>query len=359
MDLQRFADSAQERTEEATPRKKEEARKRGQVFKSMEVISAATLLATWGVLELAGPFMTRHLIAFLRDTYALIAKPDFSEGAVGELMQDLLLTSVIVALPVLGAALVSGLLANYLQVGFVFSLEPLKPQFSRINPAEGFKRIFSRRSLVELLKGLLKITIIGWVAYTAVAGDMQHFAAMMDVGVEGTTATIMGVVSKLFLRVGLATAVLAVFDYAYQRFEFNQQMKMTKQEVKEEMKQTEGSPEIKAAVRRRQREMARRRMMEDVKRADVVVTNPTHYAVALRYRADEGAAPRVLAKGQGFVAQRIKEIAKEAGIPTVENVPLARALHASVDVGKSIPPELYQAVAEVLAFVYRLKGRAM
>lgn len=169
----------------------------------------------------------------------------------------------------------------------------------------------------------------------------------------------MAVISKLFLRVGLATATLALFDFFYQRYEFRQQLKMTKQEIKEEFKQTEGSPEIRGAIRRRQRELARRRMMEDVKKADVVITNPTHFAIALRYRASEMAAPRVLAKGEGLVAQRIKEVAREADIPLVENKPLAQTLFRTVEIGHAIPQELFQAVAEVLAFVYRLKGRVI
>lgn len=359
MDLQRFADTAQERTEAATQRRKDEARRRGQVVKSMEVVSAVTLLTTWVTLQTGGSLMVRQLSLFTQESYALIAHPDFSEGAVGDLLRRLMLVTVIIAFPVVLAALVSGLLANYLQVGFVFTFEGVSPKFSRINPGEGFKRIFSRRSLMEFVKGLLKLTIVGFVAYNAIMGDLPHFAGLLDQPATATATILMQVMDKLVLRVGLSLLGVGLADYLYQRFEFNQSLKMTKQEVREEMKETEGDPLVKSAIRRRQREMARHRMMEDVKKADVVVTNPTHFAIAIRYKASEGAAPRVVAKGQGLLAQRIKEIAREADIPLVENKPLAQALYKAVDLGKPIPQELYQAVAEVLAVVYRLKGRAM
>lgn len=354
MNLQLFT---YERTEEATPRRREEARKRGQVFKSMELIGAISLLSTYVVLRFVGPYMAGRVLSFSRTLWEEGALQDWSESGVRLLLINTFLLVAIVVAPVLLGAMVAGLLGNYLQIGFLFTMEPLAPNFDRINPVSGFKRVFSRRALAELVKSLFKIGIIGYVAYKTVAGDLQSFPIMIGLEMNQVVAFMAALVSRLMLWVGLSMLVLALADYLYQRYEYEQSIRMTKQELKEEFRQTEGNPEVRSRIRQKQREMSRRRMVQDVKKADVVVTNPTHYAVALSYKDKEMTAPKVLAKGQGLIALRIREVAKEAHVPVVENPPLARQLHRVAEVGRAIPADLYQAVAEVLAFVYQLRQK--
>lgn len=354
MDLQLFA---QEKTEEATPKRREDARKKGQVFKSMEVVGAISLLATYLVLRVAGPFMAGRIFTFSRTLWEQGATQDWSESGVRLLINRTVLTAALVAAPIALTAAAAGLAANLIQVGFLFTLEPLTPDLNRINPGSGFKRIFSRRTVAELVKSLIKVTIIGFVAYRTVADDLEAFPLLIGLELPQMLQFLTDLVSRLMLWVGVSLLVMALADYMYQRWEYEESIKMSKQEVKEEFKQQEGNPEIRSKIRQKQREMARRRMMQDVKKADVVVTNPTHYAVALQYKQEAMAAPKVLAKGQGLVALRIRELAQEANVPIVENPPLARQLHAQTDIGQEVPLDLYQTVAEVLAYVYQLKQK--
>lgn len=354
MNLQWFA---QEPTEAATPRRRAEARGRGQLFKSMELIGAMSLLATYGVLRFVGPYMGGRVLHYSRNLWSQGASQDWTEAGVRVLFIDMFLLVGIVIAPVLLAAMVAGLLGNYLQVGFLFTLEPLVPSFDRINPFSGLKRVFSRRALAELVKSVVKITIIGYVAYRTVADDLDLFPTLIGMDLEQVVAFLSGLVSRMLLWVGISMLIMAVADYAYQRYEYEVSLRMSKFEVKQEFKQTEGNPEIRQKIRQKQREMSRQRMMHDVKKADVVVTNPTHYAVALEYKREHMTAPRVLAKGQGLIALRIRELAKANHVPVVENPPLARELHQVTDIGKEVPADLFQAVAEVLAFVYQLKQK--
>lgn len=354
MDLQLFAG---ERTEEATPKRREEARKKGQVFKSMELVGAISLLATYFTLQYAAPFMAGRIFAFSRSLWEQGNLQDWSEAGVRSLINNIFFITAMVAAPVALAAALAGLLGNILQVGFLFTGEPLVPNFDRINPGSGMKRIFSKRSLVEMIKAMIKVTIIGWVAYSTVAGDLDAFPLLIGLELPQMIQFFVELISRLLLWVGISMLVLSLADYMYQRWEYEESIKMSKQEVKEEWKQTEGNPEVKSKIRQKQREMSRRRMMEDVKKADVVVTNPTHYAVALAYKQDAMAAPKVLAKGQNLVALRIRELAQEADVPIVENPPLARQIYSMTDIGQEIPGDLFQAVAEVLAYVYQLKQK--
>ncbi|HLN63161.1 MAG TPA: flagellar biosynthesis protein FlhB [Symbiobacteriaceae bacterium] len=354
MDLQLFA---QEKTEEATPKRREDARKKGQVFKSTEVVAAATLLATYLVIKYAAPFMAGRVFAFSRSLWEQGPVQDWSEaGVLALITQTALLVAMVIA-PVVLTAAAAGVAGNIAQVGFLFTLEPLTPSLDRINPGSGMKRLFSRRALVELLKSLIKISVIGYVAYRTVSDKLDAFPLLISLELPQMLLFISDLVSQLLLWVGVTTLVLSLADYMYQRYEYEESLKMSKQEIKEEWKQQEGNPEVRSKIKQKQREMARRRMMQDVRNADVVVTNPTHFAVALSYKQPAMGAPKVLAKGQGFVALRIRELAKEADVAIVENPPLARALYAQADVGQEIPADLYQAVAEVLAFVYQLKQK--
>ena len=249
-----------------------------------------------------------------------------------------------------------GFIANVMQVGFQISTEAMALKLSKLNPISGMKRFVSLKSLVEIVKSIIKIFFIGGIAYLLVEGEIKAFPVLVHQEVGQILVFIARVAIKICFFVCLAMILLAVLDYIYQRWQYEQDLKMTKQEVKDESKQTYGDPQVKARIRSVQMEMARRRMMDAVPEADVVITNPTHLAIALKFDAREMIAPRVLAKGSGHIAQRIREIAAENKIPLFEQKPLAQALYKMVEIGDYIPPELYRAVAEVLAYVYRLKG---
>ncbi|BDG59369.1 flagellar biosynthesis protein FlhB [Caldinitratiruptor microaerophilus] len=356
MHLQFFA---QERTEPASPRRIQRARQRGQVARSPEVAAALTLLTAYLALRFWGPSAWGVLLSLAREGWggAWGMVPELGEGDALHLGLRVLAVTALAAGPLVVAAGLTGLLANLAQVGFVLTGAPLAPDLGRLNPLQGLQRLFSRRALVDLVRALVKVVIVGIVAYRTVKGRLADLPGLADVPPEGVLAAVAGMAGTVVLRVGLAWLVAAAVDYVYQRWEYQMSLRMTRQEVKEELRETEGAPEVRQRIRRRQREIARRRMMAEVPRADVVITNPTHYAVALRYDAAEMDAPQVVAKGQGLVARRIREVAVAADVPVVENPPLARSLYEAVEIGESIPPELYQAVAEVLAFVYRLKGR--
>ena len=257
--------------------------------------------------------------------------------------------------PIFAMSILAGLAVNYLQVGFLFTTEPLNPQFNRLNPAEGFKKIASKRSVFELAKSLLKVVMVGLVGFLFVRGNLDTLLSTLYQDAEGVWETIRSLSLTLALRIGLLFLVLSVMDYIYQRFEHNQSQKMSKQDVKEEHKQMEGDPQLKGQLRERQRSIATQRMMQDVPEATVVITNPTELAVAIRYREDQDEAPTVVAKGAALMAKRIRDTAREHGVPVMENKPVARMLYDQVEIGQDIPVDLYQVVAEILALVYKLR----
>ena len=340
------------KTEKATPKRREEAREKGQVPRSVEVNSAVILLTALLTFRYAGPYMVDSMNQLAVFYYQNMNMTLGMESLYSLGLFYMWQIAKIIA-PVLGMILLVGLMANYMQVGVLFTLKPLVPKFSNVSPLSGFKKLFSRRSLVDFFKSILKLLLIGWVVYKGVKGALPDLVPTMDM--QGAEA--LKFVGRLTLtilnRAILALAVLAVLDFFYQRWEYEDGLKMTKQEIRDEFKQSEGDPMIKARIRQIQREMARRRMFESVPRADVVITNPTHVAVALEYK--EGmSAPVVLAKGERVVAEKIKEMAKKNRIPIVENPPLARALLKQCPVGAPISPDLFEAVAEILAFVYRM-----
>jgi flagellar biosynthetic protein FlhB len=260
--------------------------------------------------------------------------------------------------PLLVAMPLVAVLGNVGQSGLMLSGKSLMPDFSRINPMSGFSRLFSLRTVVEMLKTFIKLGVVGWLLYKAYVNSIPMFLSLASGDLAGSLGLFLGTAFSTGMTVGGGFLVLALADFGYQRWEFLRGAKMTKQEIKEEYKQSEGSPEIRAAIRRRQRRMAMSRMMQNVPTADVVVTNPTHFAVALRYRGDEMAAPKVIAKGQDLIAQRIKQIAREHNVPVIENKPLAQALFKTVEVDQEISYELFQSVAQILAYIYSLKRRS-
>lgn len=352
LDLQLFAG---EKTEPATPHKREEARKKGQVFRSNDLNSAFIILAVFAVINFALPYMLESLQGFAKEYLVGRSKVDLTPVVAYAILMESLDLMVKITLPILAVATLAGLVSNLLQVGFIFSTEPLGMKLERINPIEGFKRIFSKRALVELVKSVFKLGFIGYIVYQIGVKYIFLFPSLMDMEVIAIIKSLMAIIFEMAMKIGIALFVLGVLDYLYQRWEHEQSLKMTKQEVKEEYKQMEGHPQIKARQKQKQREMAMRRMMAEVPKADVVITNPTHFAVALRYTAEKMDAPMVVAKGQDFVAQRIKDLARESGVTIVENQELARNLFYICDLGEVIPENLYQAVAQVLAFVYRQK----
>jgi flagellar biosynthetic protein FlhB len=352
-------DKDQERTEQATPRRREEARKKGQVARSQEVASVAILLACLIYFYFDSGRLVKKMMgmvsSFLKESGTLL----ISNNNIQSLAVDWLFEFFILIAPLLLTVLIAGLFANFIQVGFVISAEALEPKFSKIDPIKGFQKLFSLKSFAELAKNILKLSIVGYVAYVTVASEIGNLPSLMDQS-AGEILVYMGQISfTIILRTSWVLIVLAILDYVYQRWEYEKGLKMSRQEIKDEYKQTDGDPLIKARIRRIQREMARKRMMAQVPKADVVITNPDHIAVALQYDQLKMFAPVVVAKGTGFVAEKIKEIARESKVSVIENKPLARVLYKMVKVNEVIPENLYKAVAEVLAYVYGLKERTV
>jgi flagellar biosynthetic protein FlhB len=346
-----------EKSEKATPRRREEARKKGQVAKSREIPSVLVLMTGLLVLFLIGRQVTINLANFTSQMLGRAGTLSITPSSIQALGQEMITFLLAALAPLMLAVLAMAVLANYIQVGSLFSVELIKPDFSKIDIFKGLKRLFSIQSLMEMLKSLLKLLIIGYVAYSTIAGELKGIVPLTDQELPAIFSYISRVSFNIFIKSTLVMALLAGLDYLFQRLQHEKKLRMTHQELKEEFKQTEGDPLIKSRVRSLQREMARRRMMAEVPKADVIITNPTHLAIAVTYRSGEMVAPQVSAKGANFVAEKIKEIARGHGIPILENKPLAQALFKTVDLGQMIPPSLYQVVAEVLAYVYRLKNK--
>lgn len=346
-----------ERTEKATPKKRRDARERGQVLKSTEINHALSLLILFGALYILHGFIYHHALELIQTALSEqnLMRPSMNGGELYQVAIQSLRSLALMSLPILGVALFSGLLVNYVQVGFLFTTQTLMPKFSRISPIQGFKRIFSMRTLVELVKSLLKISVILWVTVSTLQPKLPEVPNMLAVSPWDSFGYALGLAGELGLKISLALLILALADYLFQWWQYEKDLRMTKQEIKDEYKLTEGDPQIKGQIRQKQRQMAAMRMMQSVPEADVVITNPTHYAIALRYQDGTDSAPVVLAKGKGHLALRIREIASQHGVERVENRALAHALYASCEVGDAIPEQLYQSVAEVLAYVYRMK----
>ncbi len=347
-----------DKSEEPTPHKLREARKKGQVVKSKEITSAAMIVVVFYTLKATAPMIWGQLTMFTRYTWEQIAYP-FSVHQVSHLLLLALKTFLLVMAPLLIVSLVVALVAEIAQTGgFVFSEDALVPKLEKLNPLEGFKRIFfSMKGLVMLLINLVKIALVGYIVYKAIKNELPYLLTSMEKPLSVSLAWAGMLVIKIALRVALFYFVIALFDYLYQRYEFMKSMRMSKQEIKEEYKRLEGDPQIKQRIRQAQREMAMSRASGKVPNADVVVTNPVHVAVAIRYRQQETQSPVVIAKGQRLWAQHIRQIAENHYIPVVENPELAWKLYRLVPVNHSVPAELYRPVAEVLAFVYNLKRR--
>ena len=352
-DLQRFAEG--DKTEEPTEKKRRDARKKGQVARSQELNAAFVLLMGFFMLKLLWEYIYGNMAEYMTYLYSHLYVSTSTES-ISELFIGVMILLAKTSLPVMFSIMIIGLGINLMQVGLVISTEKLEPKLDNLNPINGFGRIFSKRSLVEMFKSIFKIIIIGFFIWLYVKDQIPYMPYFIYYDLGTSLEQIADIIFTLAFQIIAVIMVLAIADYAYQSWQTTQDLMMTKQEVKDEFKQTEGDPQIKGKIRQKQRQMAMSRMMQEVPKADVIVTNPTHLAIALMYKQGM-TAPVVLAKGQDIVAERIKTIAREHHIPVLENKPLARALYEAVQVGDIVPRELYQAVAEVLAHVYKLKHR--
>lgn len=353
-----------EKTEPATAKKLEDARKEGQVAKSKEIGLGLSLLSLFLILKITIGWIGEKLLECFSMIYGRI--PDMIRqqdgmipaAAFSGVFRNMLLRILLILAPFLLVGSVVAFVGDLVQVKWKPTFKPMKPKLSKMNPAKGLKKIISPNSLLELGKAILKISLIAYVVYTTLRDKAGILLSMYDIPLMQAVSATGNIVINLGIKISAIYMVIAGLDYLYQKWKFAEDMKMTKQEVKEEYKNAEGDPKVKGKIRQRMQEASRRRMMQSVPEADVVITNPTHYAVAIKYDADAYAAPMVTAKGEDFLAQKIKEVAKENHVEIVENKPLARMLYANVEIGELIPPELYQAVAEVLAMVYHAQGRA-
>lgn len=350
-----------EKTEPATAKKLKEAREEGQVAKSKELTAAFDLIVLFLVLKVFISMIGEGFVNVFNYAYKLM--PDLlsqfamemSPRAISGLFIEICKQMLSIAWPFFVFGFAITLVISIMQVGWKISGKPLQPKLDRFNPVNGFKRIFSKDSVFELVKSIVKIAVIIYIAYSSIKDQADDLFILYDISLWQAVALCGDIVINTGLKISLVYLVVGIADFIFQKFRFNEEMKMTKQEVKDEYKNTEGNPEIKGKQRQRMREASRRRMMQDVPKADVVITNPTHLAIAIKYDPEENRAPIVLAKGEDYLAQKIKELARESNVEIVENKPLARMLYANVDVGGEIPPELYQAVAEILAMVYNMR----
>ncbi|HTZ40056.1 MAG TPA: flagellar biosynthesis protein FlhB [Syntrophales bacterium] len=352
-------DKDQERTEQASPRRREEAHKKGQVARSPEVPSAAILLACTLLFYFGSSGMLERMMDLTRWILRECGTTTVSLGSIETLFWGWAWKLFLIMAPLLLTVVVAGFLSNYLQIGFIFAPEAIAPKFEKIDPLKGFQRLFSLRSLVELIKSILKMAVVAAIVWFTLKDETENLIPLMDESLMGILVYSGKVSFRIMITTCWVLIILALLDYLYQRWEYEKGLRMSRQEVKDEYKQAEGDPLVKARIRRIQREIARKRMMAKVPKADVVITNPTHLAVAIQYDADRMYAPVVVAKGAGYVAETIKEIARANKVPVIENKPVAQLLYKTVDVDRAIPEDLYRAVAEILAYVYGLKEHAV
>lgn len=361
-DLQLFAKEGQdgEKTEEPTAKKLEDARKKGQVMRSTEVVTAATLLAFFFMLKIFVGFIGNRFMTSFRQTIGFISdytSEPFTLNTARTIIRGSFWNIIVAAFPIMIVGLVVTIVAIVFQVKWKVTAEPLKPKFDKFNPVTGMKRLFSKDKIMDLFKSIAKVVILAYVVYSYLKNQWPLIYKMYSYTLPQAIAVIGDTVINVGIRISALFAVIALFDLFYQKWKYHQDMMMSKQEVKDEYKNSEGDPKVKSQQKQRMQQASQRRMMQDLPNADVVITNPTHLAVAIQYDKDTNEAPVVVAKGADYLAQKIKDRARENAIEIVENKPLARMLYHNVEIGAEIPPELYQMVAEVLAYVYSLTGR--
>ena len=351
--------AGEEKTEKATPKKRRDQRKEGNVLQSKEVATAVTVLGLFSIVRLLAGFFMKNILSFSTRIYEQAGTYIVTADSFMKLIVDAITVVVLIVGPVCAAAMLLGIIPTVAQTKGLFTMKALQPKFSRLNPLEGIKKLFSLQSLVGIVKGLIEVIAIGVLVFNEISERMPRILALMDAGLVQGIAFAAISIYDLVMTICIVLVFVAAADYLFQWWQFEKKLKMSKQEVKDEFKQMEGDPQIKSKIKQRQQEMARSRMMQEVPTADVVIRNPTHYAVALRYDQDKNKAPQVIAKGKGHLALKIVEIAEAHDVYCMENPPLARALYGQVDLGREIPYELYDAVAEVLTVVYREKNKTL
>ncbi|MFH1453479.1 MAG: flagellar biosynthesis protein FlhB [Armatimonadota bacterium] len=346
-----------DKTEEPTEHKLREARKKGQVFKSQDIIATALLLATAGLLGAIGSWMYVNITEFVKTMYRLVAQPSLDKIGGADRFFYVMFTYAKIVLPLFAVAFLTAILANIAQIKFIFSTESMNPKLSKLSPIEGFKRIFSAKSLMEFAKQAAKLIVVSYICYKVITAEISKLVYSPTWDLHMTLHLLGSITKKIIGYSIIAMVAIAIADYMFQKKQFMKQMKMSIQELKDEYKQTEGDPQVKAKVRQLMRQRATSRMMEEVPKASAVITNPTHLAVAIQYVPGEMAAPKVVAKGEKLVAVQIKIVAEDHEVPIIENIELARALAATCKIGDYIPVELYKAVAEILAYLMKLKRK--
>ncbi|MGP1570048.1 MAG: flagellar biosynthesis protein FlhB [Eubacteriales bacterium] len=350
---------AGEKTEKATPKRRQDERKKGNVPQSKDIVNLVSVVVVFSVAKLLFPYIYVTQERFINLILSEMANiEEYSRAGFSDLIAQITMVIVIAAVPLLLLANAVSIIMTGAQTKFLFSMEALKPKLNKFNPINGFKRIFSIRSGVELLKNLIKLTIIIVILYKFIYARLVEFAKMLFLDLASSATYILNAVVLMVYSVCLIFVFVAGLDYIYQRWEYERKIKMSKQEIKEEFKQTEGDPQIKGKIKQKQRQMAMSRMMQQVPSADVVIKNPTHFAVALKYDTEKNAAPVVVAKGKDNVALRIIEVAGEAGVMVIEDRPLARAIYATTEIKMEIPAAYYSAIAEVFALVYNVNKKA-
>lgn len=350
-------DQGQEKTEQGTDKRREEARAKGQVAKSRELASVAVLFTCLIYFNYNIGGLLQKIMAMMSLVFRSAGQTTLSTDSAPSYLNGLIVKAFFMLLPLFGFVFVVALMVNILQVGFFFSSSSIQPQFARVNPMKGFKNIFSLRSLVELIKSIIKMVVIGFIAYLVISEESRHCLPLAEQSIWGIMLYMGKVSFKILLNTCWVLIILAIIDYLYQRWEHAKSLRMSRQEIKEEFKNSEGDPIIKARIKRLQREMAKKRMMAAVPTADVIITNPTHLAVALKYEQEKRSAPYVVAKGAGQIAEKIRDAARENRVPIIENKPLAQVLYKMVKINESIPANLYRSVAEILAYVYSLRRK--
>ncbi|WP_196591837.1 flagellar biosynthesis protein FlhB [Pectinatus frisingensis] len=353
-DLQLFAE---EKTEDPTAKRLSDAHKKGQVAKSQDLSAAIVILVGFFTLWNCGEYIYNSITQFMALIFTNLTLSLDAESVTHLFLETMIILGKTI-LPVMGAILLAGLALNYYQVGFVFSMEPLSFDLNRLNPVTGLGRIFSKRAIMELFKSIAKILVVGYFVYLYIVDQVIQMPKLIFMDLRMALVTITDIIFKLAFEICAVLLIIGLIDFMYQKWQHKQELKMSKQDIKDEFKQSEGDPQIKGKIKQKQKQISLQRMMHEVPKADVIITNPTHFAIALKYEKGM-TAPVIIAKGQDLVAQRIKQIAREANVVIVENKPLARTLYLSAEIGDVVPPELYKAVAEVLAYVYRLKKKKL
>ncbi len=351
--------AGEEKTEKATPKKRRDSRKEGEVLQSKEIVTAASVLGIFAAMRLFIGFMAETVLAYTGSVFESVGQTTITQDNMMSLWINVITVVVMAIGPICAVAIVLGIIPTIAQTKGLFTMKALRPKFSRLSPLSGIKKLFSLQSAVGILKGLIEVAVIGYVVISEVLGRMPKFIALMNVGIMQGVTYAFSSVFDLVMLICILLVFVAAGDFLFQWWQFEKKLKMSKQEVKEEYKQTEGDPQVKSKIKQKQQQMAMSRMMQEVPSADVVIRNPTHFAVALRYDQDKNRAPQVIAKGKDYVALRIVKIAEENDVYVTEDPPLARLLYSTVDIGREIPVELYNAVAEILTVVYKVKNKSL